>query len=241
MMNADLLVLTSAWLSGVMGSAHCAAMCGGIATSFGSKKPTARWLDALEPNLGRVLGYGVAGAVAGGLGHGVVALAQSQWLALSLRSMVGLVLVVAAVRLLDKRGRFAFLALPAQLGMRWIAPLQRRLRPADSGMRRMLAGFIWGWLPCGLSSTVLLAAWLQGSAMQGGMTMLAFGVGTLPAMVTLSWSGARLGQGLQKSQLRIPAGAIVLLAGVATLAGPWMASLPAMHGVLTALGCRSLG
>ena len=240
-MNADLLVLGSAWLSGVMGSAHCAAMCGGIATGFGSRRPAASWLDALEPNLGRVLGYGVAGAIAGGIGHGVVALTQSQGLALALRSAVGIVLIVAALRLLDQRGRLAFLSLPARLAMRWIAPLQRRLRPADGGLRRMLAGFLWGWLPCGLSSTVLVAAWLQGSALQGGMTMLAFGVGTLPTMVTLSWSGARLGQGLAGSPLRVPAGAIVMLAGLATLAAPWMTSLPVVHGVLAALGCRSLG
>jgi sulfite exporter TauE/SafE len=146
---------------------------------------------------------------------------------------------VAGLRLLDRRGRLAFLALPAQLGQRWIAPLQR-LRPTDTGLRRVLAGFAWGWLPCGLSSTVLLAAWLQGSAVQGGMTMLAFGIGTLPAMVTLTWSGARVGQGLQKSQLRIPAGVVVLLAGAATLAGPWLARMPAVHGALAALGCRSL-
>jgi uncharacterized protein len=65
-------------------------------------------------------------------------------------------------------------------------------------------------------------------------------VGTLPAMVALSWSGARLGQGLQKSSLRIPAGSLVLVAGVLTLAAPWLARVPAVHGVLAALGCRSL-
>jgi sulfite exporter TauE/SafE len=241
MMNADLLVLGSAWLSGVMGSAHCAAMCGGIATGFGSTRAAASWLDALEPNVGRMLGYGFAGLLAGGAGHGLVALAQSPGLTLALRSAVGLVLVVAALRLLDRRGRLAFLALPARLGARWMAPLLRRLRPTDTGTRRVLAGIVWGWLPCGLSSTVLLAAWLQGSALQGAMTMLAFGLGTMPAMVPLTWSGARLGQGLQKSQLRIPAAAIVLVAGVATIAGPWLARVPAVHGILVALGCRSLG
>lgn len=71
--------------------------------------------------------------------------------------------------------------------------------------------------------------------------MLAFGLGTLPVMVPLTWSGARLGQGLQKSQLRIPAGTIVLLAGLATLGAPWLARAPAIHGILAALGCRSLG
>jgi sulfite exporter TauE/SafE len=240
-MNADLLVLGSAWLSGVMGSAHCAAMCGGIATSFSSTRPSTNLLDALEPNLGRILGYGIAGLAAGGLGHGIVSLAQSQTLALALRSAVGLVLIVAALRLLDRQGRLAFLALPAQWGARWLAPLQRRLRPTDTGARRVLAGIAWGFLPCGLSSTVLLAAWLQGSAIQGAMTMLAFGLGTWPAMVPLTWSGARIGQGLQKSRLRMPAAALVLVAGLATLAGPWLANVPAVHSVLVAMGCRSLG
>ena len=52
---------------------------------------------------------------------------------------------------------------------------------------------LWGWLPCGLSATVLLAAWLQASAVHGALLMLAFGAGTLPAMVPLTWSGARIG------------------------------------------------
>jgi uncharacterized protein len=219
MMNADLLVLGSAWLSGVMGSAHCAAMCGGIAVSFSSDRATTNLLDALEPNLGRILGYGIAGLAAGGLGHGIVTLAQSQTLALALRSAVGLVLIIAALRLLDRQGR---------------------LRPTDTGARLVLAGVAWGFLPCGLSSTVLLAAWLQGSAIQGAMTMLAFGLGTWPAMVPLTWSGARLGQGLLKNRLRMPAAALVLVAGLATLAGPWLANVPAVHSLLVALGCRSL-
>jgi uncharacterized protein len=245
-MSADLLVLGSAWLSGVMGSAHCAAMCGGIATGFSVRRTaasgrTASWLDALEPNLGRLLGYGIAGALAGLFGHGVVTTLGSPGLALLLRSCVGLVLVVAALRLLDRRGRLAFLALPAQLGFRWLAPLQRRLPSTDTSMRRLLAGMVWGWLPCGLSSTVVFAAWLQGNALHGALTMIAFGFGTLLTMVPLTWSGARLGQSLQNSMLRVPAGAVVLLAGVATLAAPWLARTPAVHAVLSALGCRSIG
>jgi hypothetical protein len=72
------------------------------------------------------------------------------------------------------------------------------------------------------------------------MTMLAFGIGTLPVMVPLTWSGARLGQWLQRSALRTTAGLIVLLAGVLTLAAPWLTRVPAVHAVLTSLGCRSL-
>jgi sulfite exporter TauE/SafE len=239
-MSPDLLVLLSAFLSGLMGSAHCAAMCGGIATGLTVQRPGSSWLDALEPNIGRVIGYSLAGALAGGMGHGIVGIAQLPGLAQALRAAVGLVLIVSALRLLDRRGRLAFLALPAVTGWRWLRPLQRKFMPADSGTKRVLAGVVWAWLPCGLSTTVLLAAGLQASAPSGAMTMLAFGLGTLPTMVPLTWSGARLGQRLQRSRWRAPVGAVVLIAGMLTVMGPWLAQLPTLHRALSALGCRSL-
>lgn len=239
-MNPDLLVLGAALLSGLMGGAHCAAMCGGIATGFSALRTHSSWLSALQPNLGRIGGYTVAGLVAGGLGHGIVTVVQRPGLALALRAAVGAVLILAALRLLDSRGRLSFLAAPARAAYQLLRPLQRRLLPADTAFRRVAAGFLWGWLPCGLSATVLTAAWLQASATQGAMTMLAFGIGTLPVMVPLTWSGARLGQWLQRGAMRTTIGVIVLLAGVATLTAPWLWRVPALHAVLTSLGCRSL-
>lgn len=239
-MNADLLVLGSAALSGLMGAAHCAAMCGGIATGFSVRNTRTGWLQALQPNAGRVLGYMIAGAIAGGIGHGIVRVASQPWLAQAARAAVGLVLIVAALRLLDTRGRLGFLAAPGRVAAGWLRPLWQFARPGEGGARRVLAGVLWGWLPCGLSTTVLFAAWLQASAAQGAATMLAFGLGTLPVMVPLTWSGARMGQLLQRRGWRTTAATIVLIAGLTTLLAPWLAGLPAVHQVLEALGCRSL-
>lgn len=236
-MSASLLVLAGAFLSGLMGGAHCAAMCGGIATGFSSRSRRASLLDALEPNVGRIMAYTLAGAIAGGLGHGIVAIARSDALTLALRSAVGLVLVIAALRLLLPRRRHALLDAPGRFWQRLLGPLQRRMLPADTSARRMAAGILWGFLPCGLSTTVLTAAWLQSRALDGAMTMLAFGLGTLPVMVPLTWSGARLGQRLQRAPWRLAAGSFVLLAGVVTLAAPVLMKVPALHAVLAALGC----
>src|SRR3546814_18574807 len=104
-------------------------MCGGIATSFPAMGPRGDLRYVIEPNLGRVLGYVIAGAVAGGIGGGIVAVARSPWLGVWLRVAVGLVLVVAAVRLLDSRGRLAFLRGNGAM-CQWLRPLQRRLRSA---------------------------------------------------------------------------------------------------------------
>jgi sulfite exporter TauE/SafE len=242
-MLIDWLVLSAALLSGLLGGVHCAAMCGAIATSlsFGQKAatPATQWLQALQPNLGRVLGYTVAGAVVGGFGHGLVAIAQRPELAIALRVGVGLLMIVVALRLLDPRGRFNPLSTPANAVWRRLQPLQRALLPADTLPKRIGIGLLWGWLPCGLSATLLATAWLQASALNGALTMLAFGLGTLPVMLPLTWSGARLGQRLQRGGLRAAAGVLVLIAGLITIAAPWLMQVPALHGVLSALGCRA--
>lgn len=243
-MLIDWLVLSAALLSGLLGGVHCAAMCGAIATSlsFGQKaaSPAMQWLHALQPNLGRVLGYTLAGALVGGFGHGLVAVAQRPELTIALRVGVGLLMIMVAVRLLDPRGRFNPLSKPANALWARLQPLQRALLPADTAFKRIGIGLLWGWLPCGLSATLLATAWLQASAINGALTMLAFGLGTLPVMLPLTWSGARLGQRLQRGGLRAAAGVLVLLAGLVTIAAPWLMQVPALHGVLSALGCRPL-
>ncbi|GAB3096200.1 sulfite exporter TauE/SafE family protein [Lysobacter terrae] len=238
-MPIDGLVIAGALLSGLLGGAHCAAMCGGIATGL-SVQQRGGWWVALQPNLGRVGGYTLAGALVGGIGHGVLDVARMPELALALRATVGLVLIVVALRLLDGQGRLAFLAAPGRRVWQWLRPLQRRLLPANTPARRVALGLLWGWMPCGLSTTLLAAAWLQASAAEGALTMAVFGLGTLPVMLPLTWAGARLGQRLQRGGWRKAMGAVVMLAGVLTLAAPLLMQAPAIHGVLAALGCRSL-
>lgn len=235
-MTPDWLTIGAALMAGLLGGAHCAAMCGGIATGFQALSSRSGWGTAVQTNLGRVGGYVIAGAVAGGLGQGIVQAARMEWLAVGARVLVGLVLVLAALRLSGVlAGSGAFRA--GTGAWRLLAPLQRRLLPIDSSAKRIAAGMLWGWLPCGLSTTLLLAAWLQASAANGALTMAAFGLGTLPVMLPLTWSGARLGRWLHDPARRNAAAAFVLVAGLLTLAAPWLAHVPVLGGVLAALGC----
>jgi len=132
-MPIDWIIIGAAALSGLMGGVHCAAMCGGIATGFSAMGPRGGWRYALEPNLGRIGGYVLAGAVAGGLGSGIVNVARSEWLALGLRTAVGVVLVVVALRLLDRQGRLGRLR-----------QAYEELAEAYEAMRRMVER---GYLP----------------------------------------------------------------------------------------------
>lgn len=239
-MSIDLLALSVALLSGLLGGVHCAAMCGGIATGFSVWSPRHGLAASVQLNAGRVLGYALAGALVGGLGDGVLRLFEWQALVIATRIAMGLVLVVVALRLLDQRGRLRFLGRPGAHLWRRLQPLQRRLLPANTVMRRFAAGMLWGWMPCGLSATLLAAAWLQASALKGALTMIAFGLGTWVVMVPLTWSGARVGRWMQRTGARQGAAAFVLLAGVLTMAAPWLMQVPSLHGLMGWLGCAPL-
>lgn len=58
-----------------------------------------------------------------------------------------------------------------------------RFLPADTIPRASIVGLLWGWLPCGLTYSVLAIALVSGSALNGAALMLAFGLGTSPNLI----------------------------------------------------------
>jgi len=82
---------------------------------------------------------------------------------------------------------------------------------------------LWGWIPCGLVYSVLLAAAVSGGAAEGALVMAAFGLGTLPAMVLATAGAARLASLTRRTGVRRAAGALVVLAGL------WTMAMPVMH------------
>jgi sulfite exporter TauE/SafE len=234
-------VLLAALLSGALGGVHCVAMCGGLATGLSAcGAPGQPGRTALLLNGGRIGGYALAGALVGGLGGGLLGLARIEGLGTALRAGVGAVMVLVALRLWKPRWFAAPRAarLGAWRGLQW---LRARLVPAAGPWRPLVLGLFWGWLPCGLSVLVLAAAWLQGSAVGGALLMTAFGLGTVPLMAMLSWTGARGANWLARPALRTTAAGAVASLGLLTLAAPALARVPEAHAVLAALGCLPRG
>ncbi len=225
------LALVPVFVVGLLGSVHCAGMCGGIVGAL-SMAPGAvraipvRVIPTTRPalanvcayNAGRIGSYMLAGALAGGIGQGAGALARlpawqagAYWLANLMLAMLGLYLM-------DAWRGLARLEQGGQLLWRHVQPLLRHVRPVPGtgmGPARMLAaGALWGWLPCGMVYSVLLTAMLSGSAMGGALVMLAFGLGTLPMLLGLGLVGARLRACLRLRGVRLACGALVLAFGL---------------------------
>lgn len=188
-MNADLL---AALLIGFIGSSHCLVMCGGIATalqlSMPAQSPGRKLQLQLLLSLGRLTTYALFGALVGYFGAGAMQVAGASLL--WLRLLAGLLLLMMALYI--SRLWFGLIRLE-QLGQklwRHVQPVATKLLPLNSVAKAYSYGLCWGALPCGLVYSTLGWSLASGSAIQGGLLMLSFGVGTLPAiLVTGSAAG----------------------------------------------------
>ncbi len=219
-MTFDATLLT-AFLVGLLGSTHCLGMCGGIvsALTLGLRADIRRspWTIApylLAYNAGRIASYMIAGGLVGILSaqlFGLAPPAQAGWIAklVSGGFMIALGLYLAGwwpgLQQLEKWG-----------GVVWrrIEPLGRRLLPVDRPYKALLFGLVWGWLPCGLVYTALAWAVASGSAGQGSLLMLAFGLGTLPMLLAIGAAAEWLRDFVRQPWVRRGAGLVVLLFGL---------------------------
>jgi hypothetical protein len=98
-----------------------------------------------------------------------------------------------------------------------LEPVGRRWLPVRHAGQAFLLGLVWGWLPCGMVYAALAMALASGSAAGGAATMLAFGLGTLPTLLTVGLAYNALRRFLQDPRVRMVAGILVILLGLVML------------------------
>jgi sulfite exporter TauE/SafE len=207
--------LVPALAMGVAGGAHCITMCGGVASSVcgTGRDPSLRGRAAysLAWNAGRVATYAALGAIAGAIGAVPLTLVPLEMARLALRAVAAVLLLGLGLHLAGVTSLFTRVeALGVPLWAR-VAPLARRLLPVRSSAHAALLGAAWGFVPCGLVYAALSLALGAGSLAQGALTMLAFGLGTLPVMAVLTTILADLARRLATGWGRRVAGAFIVV------------------------------
>ena len=190
-MMADLWLVA---LAGLVASVHCAGMCGPLVLSCNRPQQlvdtislpssksirTASILRAATPHLlynsGRVLSYGLLGALAGLVGATITSVLRiGPWLSYSL----GLWLLIAGFLALRPLGtiQFAWLSRPAQA--------LRSLTASRSNESRFVLGFLTPLLPCGLVYTMLIKAAATSNPFQGLLELSTFALASSPMLLTM--------------------------------------------------------
>ncbi|MEP7303689.1 MAG: sulfite exporter TauE/SafE family protein, partial [Caldimonas sp.] len=113
-----------------------------------------------------------------------------------------------------------------------IAPLGRRLLPVTTLPRSFAFGMVWGFMPCGFVYTVMLIATVQLDAARSALTMAAFGLGTLPAMLLVAFGAQRFAGFSARPAARRVAGAALVASAMLTLAAPWLPEASWLHAWL---------
>jgi len=213
------LSLMAALLVGLLGGGHCVGMCGGIVAAvtvtLPKQQPKVGYL--LAYNLGRIASYSAAGVLAGAVGASSFFLQQVLPVEKILYALASSMLIVLGLYLAGIWHGATKLEWLGSLLWRRLQPLSKRFLPVQSLSQAFALGTLWGWLPCGLVYSVLVAALASGSPARGGLLMLAFGLGTLPTLLAMGMAAVRLKTLLQNFWIRRVSGLAVLGFGLVGL------------------------
>ena len=185
----DFGVIGSALMLGLIGSFHCAGMCGPIALAIPLNNNSwySKTLGSLIYNIGRAITYAIMGFVFGLLGKGLVLAGFQKWVSI----IMGIIMVLSVLfpslykNRFDLNGKaFSFVGnLKIKLG---------NLLRKRSYSSLFLIGLLNGLLPCGLVYMALAGAIATSDALSGAMFMFVFGLGTLPMLFLISILGNSL-------------------------------------------------
>lgn len=186
-------IATSALVAGLLGSLHCAGMCGPLVVAGCSK---GRGTDGATGYFaGRLVAYATIGAIVGHLGkHAFCILPMNAAHAIA----VGLTALPAAARgvsLLVRRPAPELIPLRKKPKSRLLSVLAQVLPRRGLGL-----GLATGVLPCGLLFTAFAMAAATANPLLGAASMAAFAIGSAPGLFV-----PLLGRGLaERLKLRLP-------------------------------------
>lgn len=167
---------------GLLGSLHCAAMCGPLLLVLPAPAGGAGRFIAgrIVYQIGRITTYCLLGVLAGLIGKSIFVAGLQRWLSIALG------VAILAGFFLSKKVALSkpVVRLVTQLKSAMSVQLRER------GLKSLaLLGMLNGLLPCGLVYVALAGAVSRGSLAQGTLYMAGFGLGTLPTMLGIGFLG----------------------------------------------------
>lgn len=222
-MDAITTSFITAFLLGLFSAVHCIAMCGSVIGALTLSLPAAireqprKMLPYVALyNFGRIFSYTLAGMIVALLLSPLNEIGGLDWL----RYLSAVVMVAMGLYLAGWLPRFARIETLGAPIWRWLQPLGQKLLPVRTYRQALLFGMVWGWLPCGLVYAALAVAATTGDPLDGGLAMLAFGAGTLPAVMGAGLMTGLLASAARKPRVRKAAGLLIILMALASLMLP---------------------
>lgn len=196
----------------------CIAVTGGllvaVAAKYNQVNAGLTGVQRLKPhiyfNVGRIVSYALLGGVVGALGSALTLSPEVNGILTILASAVMIVLGLQMLRLFPSLGRF----MPRM--PKFLAHGIHDLAAKETKGGAFMLGASTFFLPCGFTQALQLYVLAKGDFATGALTMLAFALGTLPALVSLSALSSFASGSFQRHFLRF-AGAAVIFLGIVNI------------------------
>lgn len=202
----------------LLGSPHCAGMCGGFMCFVAGQDGKRFWPQAAYHG-GRLLTYVALGVAAGAFGVGIERLAAAAGIARGAAILAGVAMVAGGGMALATAlgARLPRLGTPSASHAPIVAVL-RSLAGQPPVVRALAIGLLTTLLPCGWLWAFVATAAATGSPLSGGATMAVFWAGTVPALVGVGVL-ARGAFGPLRRRLPVLTSAALIVVGLLTVAG----------------------
>lgn len=188
-------IFLSALVLGLMGSFHCAGMCGPIAVALplhGNTVPQKIFGGALY-NTGRTVTYGIMGAIFGLLGQGLQLIGFQQKVSV----IMGALMIVSVLFPALFRNQYSM----EKSWFSFVGKLKKtigKMFSIRSFSSLFFIGMLNGLLPCGLVYMAIAGAIGTGGVTEGSLYMILFGLGTIPMLLTIALAGNVLSAAIRK-------------------------------------------
>ena len=202
------------FLGGLAGSLHCVGMCGGFPLALAAAAPGRNAARQLLYNLGRLNTLLFIGALSGAAGAAVVAAGPARQLERVLAVISGGFMLVVGLEVVGLLSQIS--ARAAAFTRSVLASALGSVLRSRSALAPLALGVFNAFLPCQLIYAFAARAASTASAAEGALTMLCFGLGTVPAMYALGITGA-LARPSVRARLSLASGIAVIALGAMTL------------------------
>jgi len=214
--SLDTTVYMLAFMTGFLGSGHCAGMCGALVAGFFMKTEKKSAWPYLAYHFTRISMYTLVGVTAAFIGVSLVSTGLLGHIQGILQVTIGLFVIVLALGIVGiSPWQFSMKFMPTSILNKIFMAAARR----GSVLGASMGGALNGLMPCPLTFAMAMNATSAATPVEGGLMMLALGLGTLPTMLIVTFAFGKIGTKARGIMLKCAALVMLIMGGLTMYSG----------------------